>query len=344
MRNQATWFTVFCVLCATSLKSQAELCDVRVPDGGGVYSVGQGVYVGAGIVLTAKHVIRDGQGMPEVKFKSGGQVHATEWAQSRHYDLAGLLVVAPDGAKPSVMAGEWPTCEVRTVRGQGAVRRGRMNEGGREILNWMAPSVQGDSGGPVRGTDGLVYSVVSATNGRDSYGPDPRELVWFVQKWQGVQCGPDGCFVPGVVQTAYGDDIPPAPRVKPKPATPKPTPKQSYTVGELADAVAARVAKQVGSKGPQGSKGDPGPQGSKGDPGVMDAETVDRLTQQIAANRAMIEVLQLQQSQLDEQLEGLLNVTFQVEVVSPSGQIQNGEVSPNTGDGLLHLDFSTKEF
>jgi len=94
-----------------------------------------------------------------------------------------------------------------------------------------------------------------------------------------------------------------------------------------------------GSPGPPGPPGDPGPQGEKGAPGTLPLPVQEQLESQ----RATIVSLQNQVDQLTRELRQLRDITFSVELVSPDGRTQSGEVHPNTGTGLLRLNLSREE-
>lgn len=89
-----------------------------------------------------------------------------------------------------------------------------------------------------------------------------------------------------------------------------------------------------GPTGPPGPAGGPGPQGEKGEPGSFPSEALA----EIQSQRQEIAELKLQIDQLTRELQGLRDITFQVELVGPDGRVQSGEVHPNTGDGLLRIN------
>lgn len=106
-----------------------------------------------------------------------------------------------------------------------------------------------------------------------------------------------------------------------------------------------------GSPGSPGLAGVPGPRGEKGEPGVISQEMIDGIKaelrgeyrQQIDAKQKEIDELRAQVSQLTRQMKSLLDVTFRVELVDPDGQIQSGDVHPNTGTGVLRINLSREE-
>lgn len=106
-----------------------------------------------------------------------------------------------------------------------------------------------------------------------------------------------------------------------------------------------------GSPGLPGPAGVPGPRGEKGEPGVISREMVDGIKvelrreyqQQIDAKQKEIDELRAQVSQLTRQVKSLLDITFKVELVDPDGQVQSGEVHPNTGSGVLRINLSREE-
>lgn len=173
---------LFATLLTPSI-SLAEICSVTVPLGDGSNAQGHGVYVGNGLVLTARHVIRGNRGMASMRFLSSGKkLRGTHHYVSSAYDLAGIRVNEPAGVKPTAVVSTWPSRRVRTFRGWGMPRRG-LEMFGRSVFCCMAPSVPGDSGGPIRDQQGRVVSIISVSDFRtDTLGPPPDKLVEFMQK------------------------------------------------------------------------------------------------------------------------------------------------------------------
>lgn len=158
---------------------------MSVPAGGNSRFAGHGVYVGRGIVLTAKHVLRGGRGAPTVTFvASGRRIPGSEMAISDSYDLAGITIKEPAGATPTPITETWPTSQVSSFRSRGTPRRGVRNDRGREVFGWNGVSVLGDSGGPVKDSQGRVVSLVCYGNHGRTYGPPPNKIVEFVRKWK----------------------------------------------------------------------------------------------------------------------------------------------------------------
>lgn len=349
--------------------AQAEICVVRAPERDGSYSVGHGVYVGRGIVLTAAHVIRTAAEKPTCRFR-GGEVRATDWAKSRDHDLAGLLVVPPAGVKASRVYGRWPTGPVRTLRSQGAVGRRWRDQAGRQLFSFEGPSLPGDSGGPIWSREGVVSIVSTSDYQTGTEGPPPEALVSFLTSWQPMStqtaCGPDctpygaqggiqaGLRPNATPQDQDRDGLPDEPPQAPDiPATPPPrAPLATPSVAELADAVAQRILTDEklrtalkGEKGPQGLIGPAGPAGEMGPVGLdgqpgksADVAVMTDFQRQISEQLARIDDLQRQQAELARQLG---DATFDVEIVQRNGEVENSAVHAH--GGLLRLDFSQKE-
>lgn len=187
--------------------SKAELCRVSVPDGGGVYSAGHGVYIGNSLVLTALHVVRDARGTPSIRFlKTGQSVKAQRILTSTKWDLAGFVIEAPPGAEATPLAGQWPVTgsslgadDCTTLRSRGRPVRGHTNGRGGELFTVTARSIGGDSGGPIKDGQGRVVSIISCGDGRVTHGPPPDALVDFVTKWErmrpAITGGSDGAVL-----------------------------------------------------------------------------------------------------------------------------------------------------
>lgn len=314
---------------------RAEICLVRAPLGGGAYSVGHGVYVGEGIVLTAAHVLRGAVAKPTITFLQAGQAtRATDWIASRRYDLAGLIVAPPAGAQSSTLTSQWPAGPVRSARSRGAAFRGVSNERGFPLFSFRGRSIQGDSGGPIWDADGVV-SIVCTTDGTSTHGPPPEALLSLVRQWrprsvaQICQTCPSG--VPPDGRTA----IPPAyPPIGSVPLADPGGTQAAVNVAQLASAIVERISKdeklQQALRGPTGGPGPVGPTGAAGSTGAA-GPMGPTGPAGLPADESQISALQAQINQLQESV-------FQVEVITPSGQSLTGEVHAH--GGLLKLDFS----
>jgi hypothetical protein len=297
-------------------------------------------------------------------------VRATDWAKSRDHDLAGLMIVPPDGVQASRIHGRWPAGPVRTRRSAGRVIRRHTDTAGRELFSFSGASIPGDSGGPIWSTGGVVSIVSTSDYQTITYGPPPEALVSFLAGWKPqaaqVICGPE-CQPYGgqqYIQVAprprtvpldedgLPDDPPQAPDVPipPPSQTPRTPPSVAApSVADLADAVVERILKdekvrtvlkgEQGPVGPAGPVGEIGPAGRPGEPGQSaDMAVMTEFQRQISEQLARIDDLQRQQEELSRQLtEG----TFDVEIVQQNGKVLNSAVHAH--GGLLRLDFSEKE-
>ena len=170
--NRLAWFVLFVVWVNNAA---AERCIVRVPDRDGAWSVGQGVLIAKadsrGIVLSARHVIRDAGGSARCRFASTGQEHvAKDLAILPNGDLAGFLLDGLTNEKPTRFASRDPSGMIGTFRGLAPrLQAGWYSTDGLPQLIWRRPSPQGDSGGPVYNEAGEVVSILWGSTGNESH-------------------------------------------------------------------------------------------------------------------------------------------------------------------------------
>lgn len=339
--------------CATicwlllSAASEAQVCRVSVPDGGGVYSQGHGVYVGHGIVLTAHHVIRDARGPAVCTFLDGGQsAKSKRMAKSQEgWDLAALLIDPPSGVTAAKLHGAWPAGSVQSLRSSGRPFRRYSGPAG-VLFSWSGRSIPGDSGGPVWCDDGVV-SIVSASDYQTfTIGPPPNAVVGFTQSCINGWCPqPSGYqqvqyYPPSQprqsrppIATIDDDDIPPAPTPRP---TPSKAPETAIDIDALAKAVADQLAKDERFRGPDGPRGEPGQLGQPGVPG--DAGPPGPAGPQGPPGQPGLNADPERIFAMEEQIR---DMAFEVEIVRKDGSIETGIVHAN--GGVLRLDFSNKD-
>jgi len=328
---------------------RAEICLVRAPLGGGAYSVGHGVYLDQGIILTAAHVLRGAIAKPTIDFLQARQsARARDWAVSRRYDLAGLIVDPPPGAQCSILTGQWPAGPVRSARSRGPAFRGISNMRGLPLFSFRGHSILGDSGGPIWDAQGVV-SVIESTDGSSTHGPPPEALVEFVRAWRPkaaaavcYNCPAPGQQVAPFVPEAGLPAIPPAP--SPGGSVPRAGSGGSQPpldVGALAAAIVDRISKdeklREALRGPQGESGPGGPIGPPGLPGPIGPPGPEGPAGRPADSESL-KAIQDQIAVMQEQIAEMQASMFQVEVVTPGGETLNGEVHAH--GGLLKLDFS----
>jgi len=330
-----------CVLsfCVQVRLATAEICQIWSSDGGNIFSGGHGVYIGNGTVLTAWHVISNARDMPICKFtRTGSSCRARYFAKSAEFDLAGLHIHPPAEIVATPVATEWPgTSEpLRSLRSEGKLRLYLSDMNGRRLFNFTGGSVQGDSGGPIFDGNGRVVSIISTSDGRETQGPPTPSVSIFARRFmQRVNC--PSCPVLAIPVIAGGNTPAPKPAIENKEPPPMPTFQLSHAqLQEVAEKLAIEMAKmlsenprfrgppgepgvagEIGPAGPPGPAGDAGPSGTPADPSL-----VVELQERIAAVEKLME-----------------DMTFQVEVISPSGAKQSGEVHAN--GGMLKIDLST---
>lgn len=145
-------------------------------------------------------------------------------------------------------------------------------------MNISAPSVQGDSGGPVIDSRGyLIGVIIAGGDGETTAVCIPRHLArinsWINSTGEQPPVGGNGAWTaPHADGASGGQDVPPLP-----------VPSNLDALVAKLDALAAAVAAikpapgPQGSAGPKGDKGEPGATGPKGDPGKDATVDYDRL-------------------------------------------------------------------
>lgn len=346
------------LLVAFCSVANSEACRVTVPDGGGVHSVGHGVYVGNGIVLTAHHVIRDARGMPTCRFlRSGVTVRGLRLArEAGGYDLAAIKIQVPDTVRASKLCSVWPSGTVRSLRSTGRPFS-RFSCRAGKLLSFSGPSVQGDSGGPIWCKDGVV-SIISTSDLRShTNGPPPSIVSGFVRTLQQRWC-PPGAVCPAPDPSVPSNRVPPVPSLPPTvpgseqastvpsllPMVPdsesKPrAPKEQMDLDSLAESIIEKMASDPRFKGPPGEPGPPGPQGEPGPAPTTDYKRqLTEIRADVEANNRAIQRIIDKQRQITQVIDEHSNSTFEVEITYPDGTISTGNVHAH--GGLLKLDFS----
>ena len=322
---------------------RAEICVVRAPEGGSMFSQGHGVYVGHGIVLTAWHVLRDAQGEPTLEFRGRAYTGRRVARAKEGWDLAAINIDEPSGLTPSKLyRGGWPSVDVRTQRSNGEPVQGLNEPGLGQVFAFRGASLPGDSGGPIWCNEGVV-SVVSGSDYESiTIGPPPPVVQAFFVRASQAWCpdcipgSPTGPVIVGRQPVVVPDDGPapqPPPVSGPEQPTPTDPPQSAQATQPMIDteAIANTILEKLrtdpafrGPEGPVGPAGPAGPPGPEGPPGKAPDIDPDAIRQALAEHKA----------QIDE----LTKAVFSVEVIQFDGSVQTGQVTAH--GGLLRLDFS----
>lgn len=282
---------------------------VRVGDRyGSATSYGSGTIVsrrgGVAYIVTCWHTFRD----------SGGRGRALVWAAGRQYDAAmvcvdelwdvALLKIADPGIRPL------PLSDATPARGQqiwlAGFGGGRYRHAAGQLAGFAAPdragsafelmtvstgARQGDSGGPMIGVRGRVVGIISATDGRSTYGCCLPRLRRILRAVLPPYPNRPGILLPKPRQVEVMPETPRTPPVAPvlppvAPVLPAVAPANTAMLKRLADlerevrtlreqvAACAGLEGPVGPSGPAGPRGPPGPPGSEGQRPVIDYQAI----------------------------------------------------------------------
>jgi hypothetical protein len=299
----------------------AEICVVRTPKAGSASSVGRGVYVGHGIVLTAWHVLRDAQGQPALEFRGRAYTGRRVARASEGWDLAAINIEEPSGLTPSKLyRGGWPSVEVQTQRSTGEPVQGLIDKGTGQVFAFRGAVLPGDAGGPIWCDEGVV-SVVSSGDQRFTVGPPPPVVQAFLMRVSRAWC-PD-CMSSSPTNPVLACH-------EPTPAGPPESTQETRPMIDP-DVIAKAILFELrtnpalrGLEGPVGPAGPAGPPGPAGPAGPAPDIDLDAIRRSIAENK--------------EKIAQLTASVFCVEVIQLDGSVQTGQVT--THGGLLRLDFS----
>ena len=166
--------------------ASAERCVVLTLDRDGGRSQGEGVLIARdgqrGLVLTAKHVLRDAR-QPATMIFSEGRYTAVETCLLPNGDMAGMLADGLRDEKPTAFAPEAPRGSCGTHRGIAPISTARWNStAGLPQLIWNRPSADGDSGGPVYDDQGRVVSILWGSVDGESHGESWQTTHWMVHQ------------------------------------------------------------------------------------------------------------------------------------------------------------------
>jgi len=162
-----------------------NICQIRVRQGGGVSSVGSGIYIGASRVLSCAHIFRGSADRTgTATFPGGSKVDVSIEA----IDTAGdSSLLRTDDEPRGVVAVEWSSIEPETSRAivLAGYSTGRLGfRAGRFEARWQsgtfsfgAAAVSGDSGGPVIDEHGRLMSNLWGGSGRDCFASPPNSRV-----------------------------------------------------------------------------------------------------------------------------------------------------------------------
>ena len=123
-------------------------------------------------------------------------------------------------------------------------------------------------------------------------------------------------------------------KAQPKPMLVPSTPEKDVDLDSLADKIVEKMAADERFRGTPGKDGAAGPKGDKGEdgrPGPPGPSGRDADPEKLSALEKSIEDVKRHLAALDE-------ATFDVEIVSPRGEIHTGKV--RSRGGLLRLDLS----
>lgn len=296
--------TVFAILAFSAALLAAEIDTSSVVQVWSGQDRGSGVYLGDGLVLTASHVFRDGNGFGHVRFADGHQSSGLVRGDDEQWDQAIIELANPPRAatcvrfasanpRPGevVYAAGHDGTQAATWRGVVADYASPSPGSPNEWFTFSGVAQPGYSGGPVFNQSGELIGNL--------WGARPEEykttaVCWtrtqrFLLPWNARLAAIQYACPPGMIcrpaprqsgrpvyvqpppmllspsTSAPSTSAPPIPDVEP--AAPV---QPAIDLDALADKIMDRIRTDgsfVGPAGPAGPQGPPGPVGSAGPPG-----------------------------------------------------------------------------
>jgi len=345
---------VVILLAGVLAAQQPSTAIIRCQDRDGAMSQGSGVLIAHGkagwsLVATNAHVVQSTRdGGTSVQFPGVGSERRTAKvvAFNRADDVAILGIPTPEGIVPSQLDLELSPGRRVTREGfargrfratQGTVLRvsGHYAGSTAPIHRHTPGAIEGESGGPVRGMDGRLVGLVATTDSKEASGPTSRTIYNTVPvQWQ-PQCIPCQPIQATIVQ----DDIPPAPPIPKSDQTPTPKPQQVVDYEALAAAIIKEMASDPRFRGPTGPAGPSGKSGLVGKTGPSGPRGADGRDHDPAKIVAINSRLKVAEDNIKRIYDLYNKSTFDVEVVTPGGEVLTGAVHAH--GGLLRLNLGT---
>lgn len=278
--------TVFAVLAFSAALLAAEIDTSSVVQVWSGQDRGSGVYLGDGLVLTASHVFRDGNGFGHVRFSDGHQSSGLVRGDDSQWDQAVIELANPPRAakcvrfasnnpRPGevVYAAGHDGTQAATWRGVVADYASPSPGSPNEWFTFSGVAQPGYSGGPVFNQSGELIGNL--------WGARPEEykttaVCWtrtqrFLLPWNArlaaiqYACPPGMICRPAPRQPSGGRQV----YIQPQPRliSPSTTAPPAIPIPDVEPATPAQPAIFVGPAGPVGPQGPPGPAGSAGPPG-----------------------------------------------------------------------------
>ena len=204
-------------------------------------SIGSGVHIGNGLILTAAHVVNESR---KFWIAAPGEGHSVAILLSVNKSLDVALLRAKTAPTTSASLAAVMPKRDSLITSAGYGRDGRLKwnvgrvesfTGTREITGmfWSGSSRQGDSGGPAFNEAGFVVGILSGTNHQSTHGTHVGKLWPFCKPW---------C------------ERKPAPTPAPAPA---PKPDRHDGLREQVAELKAEIDRLKKEKGPKGDPGAP---------------------------------------------------------------------------------------
>lgn len=186
----------------TSLARRLAASTVRIINSeGGSQSIGSGAIVDkngdAALVLTCGHLFREGIGRVIVIAPSGRTYAARVLDVDSAWDMAVLIIGAPDA--PAIPLAASPPAGSEDLAYAGYGPQGRFASGAGRLVGYVrmqgtatadtlqltGAARQGDSGGPIINACGQLVGLIVGTNGRIVIGPSCRPIKRFLDRFVG---------------------------------------------------------------------------------------------------------------------------------------------------------------
>lgn len=292
---------------------------IQKPEGQGA-SWGSGTYLGAGLVLTACHVVGSQGSQVVGYFRDGTTIQGETIAADRTWDTALVKLSEPHPtlagvplAQSNPQPGAWavamgydhaqPTCLCRPGKLTGYHTANAGQPG--DWFNLNNPVQSGSSGGGVFDETGCLIGNLWGASPEGTMAVSLGRTKRFLLPWNAdlekfrlaliagytpkQACSGGFCLPPSGGRPTYPGPAPSEPPVAnvPTPSTPTPIQPKCPDATEIAAAVIAHIESNAdkfrgppGAPGANGKDGQPGAPGPQGPPGVCD---VDRITQELIA-------------------------------------------------------------